>query len=453
MMEVLLFCALTAGVIAFSPVWRSVPPPDFRDAVAGGDEKNRSDGGLSFDYLLNTLSVEYAKGLEAPVPPPDDYMQMGDDDRLWVTLSASNSRERTRLLEAGMDIVEIGKDKVSGTIPQALLPNFQTKSSRMLEMMPLSQHIALSRPKDFPDADAAFHNYQETTDLMKELAAKNPDVASLFSIGKTIEGREIWCLRLNSSAKGNEPSSKPGSFYIGTHHAREHLSTEVPLFFAVWLLDNRGTPEIKKYLDTLDIYVVPMLNADGVEYDIKTGSYRWQRKNMRVNPDKSIGVDLNRNYDSWFGGAGVSHSPSADTYCGPSAFSEPETLAVKLFIESRKNIRTSMSYHSYNKLVLYPWAGKTTPVENEKDRMIFEKLARGMAAFTGYTPKSCNELYISTGGSDDWLYSAAGIFAFSTELEGNGFYPGAGVIKNAVVTNVKAAVYLLSVTADPQAAQ
>ncbi len=192
-----------------------------------------------------------------------------------------------------------------------------------------------------------------------------------------------------------------------------------------------------------------MLNADGAEYDIATGSYRWHRKNMRVNADRSIGVDLNRNYDSLWCEAGASHSPGSDTYCGPAPFSEPETQTIKRFIEDRKNLRTLMSYHSYAGLLLYPWAGKDTPLENEKDRAVFEKMAKGMTAFTGYKPEQSSDLYVATGDTTDWAYGNSGIFAFTTELEGKSFYPGAAAIDKAVTNNVKAAVYMLSVTDDP----
>lgn len=113
--------------------------------------------------------------------------------------------------------------------------------------------------KDFPPADAAYHNYKETTDLLNSLAAANPGLAAVSSIGKTYEGRDIWCLRLTSPGK----AAKPAALYVANHHAREHLSNEVALDLAAHLLSNKNAPEIKKYLDTLDIYIIPMLNADG----------------------------------------------------------------------------------------------------------------------------------------------------------------------------------------------
>jgi carboxypeptidase T len=124
-------------------------------------------------------------------------------------------------------------------------------------------------------------------------------------------------------------------------------------------------------------------------------------------------------------------------------------MTVKRFVEARKNLRTLMSYHSYSSLLLYPWSGKDTPLENLKDRTVFERMAKAMAGFTGYKPEQSSDLYVATGDTTDWAYATAGIFAFTTELEGNNFYPGAAAISKAVTNNVKAAVYMLSVTENP----
>ena len=165
-----------------------------------------------------------------------------------------------------------------------------------------------------------------------------------------------------------------------------------------------------------------MLNPDGVEYDIRTGSYQWQRKNMRVNSDRSIGVDLNRNYDSWWCTAGASSYPGSDTYCGTSAFTEPESMAIKKFVEARKNLKTLNSYHSYAGTILYPYGGSYDEVPDVNDRKVFVNMARQMGLLTGYRPEKSSEMYVATGDTCGWAYGVGRIFAFTTGLEGGGFY-------------------------------
>ncbi|OGS48292.1 MAG: hypothetical protein A3J79_08190 [Elusimicrobia bacterium RIFOXYB2_FULL_62_6] len=416
--------------------------------AGAAESRTAADGNASFSQLLEQQGADARalSGLPTPAGEIAALEELKDDDRYWVTVLAADKGARTKLLELGMDIMEVRADRVSGFVPKALLGALQEKGYKVTGKQTIYEY-AKKHLKDFPAADSAYHNYKETTDLLNALAAANPGLASLSSIGKTYEGRDIWCLRITSPEKGK--TAKPAALYVANHHAREHLSNEVALGLAEYLLSNKTDPEVKKYLDTLDIYIIPMLNADGAEFDIKTGKYKWHRKNTRINADKSVGVDLNRNYAARWCQAGASHSPYSDTYCGTAPFSEPETLALKNFIEARKNIKTLMSYHSYSDLILYPWAGKDTPLENEKDRKVFEKMAQAMAGITGYTPQQSSDLYVATGDTTDWAYEAAGIFAFTTELEGGTFYPGAGAIKKAVANNVKAAVYMLGVTEDP----
>ncbi len=403
---------------------------------------------LAFDQILGELVSRY-ENPNIPEPKMDGSIDpLKTDDRMYITVKASDKKERTRLLELGLDIMDIKKDSVSGLISKIELSALENKEFSIIGKKTIYDW-AKQFEKDFPVSDSAYHNYNETLEYLKKLASENSDIASLFSMGKTIEGRDIWVLRLNSSAKGEVKSSKPGAVFVGNHHAREHLSNEVPLLFAAYLLDNRDKPEIKKYLDTLDIYIIPMFNPDGVEYDIATGRYRWHRKNARINSDKSIGVDLNRNYDTTWCQSGSSHYPGSDTYCGTGPFSEPETQAMRDFILARKNIKTLQSYHSYASLILYPWGGIYDPIANEKDRNAFIKMANEMARLTGYNAQQSSELYAASGDTCDWAYDKAGIFAFTTELEGNSFYPGASIIKKTVEKNIKAAVYLLSMTDNP----
>ncbi|MEA3307108.1 MAG: M14 family metallopeptidase [Elusimicrobiota bacterium] len=410
---------------------------------------------VSFKQLLQSIAQPDIKDLDFSFPKPkaDENFVLRGDERFFITVMASTREERTRLMELGLDIQEIYKTKVSGIAHQKTVALLSQKGYVIEDKITLADY-AHNFFKDFPSADAAYHNYDEMIEVLQAITAANSDIVSLYSIGKSLEGREIWTLRINSNAKGTEKSNKPGAVFIGDHHAREHISVEVPLLHAAWLLENRNQSDIKNYIETLDIYIIPMLNPDGAEYDIATGRYRWHRKNTRKNPDGNIGVDLNRNYDFRWGGAGASHSTYSDTYCGPSVFSEPETQVAKKFFESHDNLKTYISYHSYAELVLYPWGGIYDPVENENDRKAFIAMAKEMAALTGYTPKQSSDLYAATGDATDWTYGERGVFSFTIELSpasswGGGFYPGVSILEKTVKDNIAAANYLLSMTADP----
>ena len=404
------------------------------------------------DVSLEKLFKEVKERIELNQNPQrkkeiDDVLK--NDTRYFVKLKDTDKKTRTRLLELGFDIVEIRDGYIIGFIDKSLIENLNKKEYSIIESKPIYEW-AKTEKKDFPAADSAYHNYQETYDVLKNIAEKNSDIVSLFSIGKSYEGRGIWCLRINPTEKGTTLSKKPGALIVGNHHAREHLTNEMVLLFAVYLLENRNNPEIKKYIENLDIFIIPMLNPDGVEYDIATGSYRYWRKNTnKFGGTKVVGTDLNRNYDFRWCREGASTYQYSNTYCGPSVFSEPETKALRDFILGNKNIKTAISYHSYSSLVLYPWGGLDEPINNEKDRNAFIKHATEMAKILGYKPQQSSDLYVATGDMADWAYDKAKVFAWTIELEGNGFYPGASIIDKAFDRNKKACLYLLSITDNP----
>jgi len=118
-------------------------------------------------------------------------------------------------------------------------------------------------------------------------------------------------------------------------------------------------------------------------------------------------------------------------------------------METRRNIKTHISYHTYGSLILYPWGGSEADVADERDRNVFIKAGDAMARLTGYYSQKSSDMYVATGDSADWAYAATGAFAFTFELEGRGFYPGASIVQTSVEKNIKAGLYLLGITDNP----
>ena len=183
-------------------------------------------------------------------------------------------------------------------------------------------------------------SYDEGTKLLKNLSDKFPDILQVKSIGKTHENRDIVLATLSLDIE-NE-STKPALLFTGTIHAREWIGHELCLKFITYILNNFDTnPQIKEYLKRSTLYMVPCLNPDGFEYSRKHFSF-W-RKNRKKNKDGSYGVDLNRNFSIGF----VKTSQmSSNVYGGEEAFSEPETKAIKEFVDTHNNITIALDYHS-----------------------------------------------------------------------------------------------------------
>lgn len=357
----------------------------------------------------------------------------------------------------GLSIEFVRSDMVGGLAPKSIIKQM-IKAGVVIES-DMDAAFAQGGHEgilDFPPGDEKFHNYKEMAEALKQLETENPNLAKLVTLGKSLEGREILGLHINSSPEAlrRHFNNKPGLMITGGHHAREHLSMEMPLMFAQFLMANKTNPEIAKLLDTRDIWLVPMVNPDGAEFDISTGRYQMWRKNRRQNSATSYGVDLNRNYPVFWGGSGSSSNTNSDTYRGTAPFSEPETAALKNFFDKITNIKIVLNMHTFSELVLYPWGGTFDDLTNAQDLAIFQTMAKTMAAWNKYKPEQASDLYVASGISDDWLYRDKGIFAMTFELSpssmfGGGFYPGAKIIDTVFAANVKPFLYALDVAHTP----
>lgn len=376
----------------------------------------------------------------------------------FVQIAAKDKFQRSAIADLGISIEEIRSDSVWAFADEDSIKELQSKGFNILGTF--DQKVARGGKENlfgFPTNDAKYHDYAETVAELRNLNMKHADITRLQSIGKSHENRDIWAIHINTNpdALQRGASGKPGVLFMGAHHAREHLTVEMALMLAQHLLDNRSNEQIARLLDTRDIWIIPMVNPDGAEYDISTGRYKMWRKNRRNNKDGNYGVDLNRNYGFKWGTGGSSNQTSSDVYMGPEPFSEPETRAIRDFVRERTNAKVLLTLHTYSELVLYPWGHSYDAIGNARDQAVFQTMARTMAGWNKYTPQQSSDLYIASGDTTDWAYGELGMFAFTFELSpkdawgGGGFYPGAGMIDKAFQDNLRPFMYLIEVADDP----
>lgn len=185
-----------------------------------------------------------------------------------------------------------------------------------------------------------YRSYQESCDFLIECTKKYPDIISVQNIGKSWEDRDILLATISLNVAFAD--IKPALLFTGTVHAREWIGNELGIEFIDYVLKNyKNNPEILTTLTNNTLYLVPCLNPDGFEYSRKHFSF-W-RKNRRDNGDGTFGVDLNRNFPI---GYRKSTQTNSNVYGGPEAFSEPETRAIKEFVDSHTNITIALDYHS-----------------------------------------------------------------------------------------------------------
>lgn len=378
----------------------------------------------------------------------------------FIQVQAFARNERSQIANDGMSIEFVRSDSVWGFANENAIRKLKNDGFKILSNLDQTVgrggHEGDLNALNFPPSDRKYHTYEQVKDVLNQLAQKNPDLAQVQSIGKTIENRDILALHLNSTPESltQSRSNKPGVIFMGNHHAREHLSVEVPLMLAEYLLLHRADPQIESLLNTRDIWILPMINPDGSEFDIEGEIYKYWRKNRRINADGSHGVDLNRNYGFKWGTGGSDSDTTSDIYMGASPFSEPETQAVRDFVTEHSNTTILLSFHSYSELILYPWGHSESPIENQRDFAVFKKMAETMSNWNHYTPEQNSDLYVTSGDTTDWAYGERGIFAFTFELspgslgEG-GFYPGSQLIDQVFKSNLKPCLYLIDLASNP----
>lgn len=406
--------------------------------------------------------------------------QSTDHKLYWIKIAATDKFQRSLIANTGASI-EIAKDDYVIAFGNEV--NLK-KIQKIAKVISYSDIIAEEKfhaetqfgKTDFPSSDSNFHNYTELTAELQKLANENPDIVHLSSIAKTNENRDIWAVRITKDL--NIADQKPAVIYMGGHHAREHVSVEIPLMWAQYLISEyrKGNQRIVDLINSRDIHIIPAVNPDGLEFDVSGAKYKLWRKNRTQNSDGTYGVDLNRNYGYRWGTGGSSTNTTDDTYMGPKPFSEIETQAVKNYVEAHTNITVLLTVHTFSKLILFPWGSTHEKLEIMNDRQVHEKMAAKMSTWNGYKPQQSSDLYIASGDTVDWAYGTHKIISFTFELDPDssaassvgglgdllnskcaglyspscaGFYPGQAVINPTFTKNIEPFLYLLEYSDNP----
>jgi hypothetical protein len=287
--------------------------------------------------------------------------------------------------------------------------------------------------------------------LMDSIHAAYPAITTAkFSIGTSFEGRDIWVMKFSDNPEVDE--DEPEVLFDALHHARECITPMLLLETMRRLGSGYDSDSvITRLVDTREIYFCPAVNPDGFFYNqliAPGGGGMWRKNRNDTYHASNVGVDLNRNYGYNWGYDDFGSSPNTayETYRGPSAFSEPETQAMRDFINSREFVFV-INYHSYSDLYLWPWGYEEI---YSADDALFAAIGDSLGSFNGYTPQVGWQLYVTNGDSDDWCYGASGtehdlILPYTPEVGSGvdgGFWPSGAQIP-AQINETQAGNFLI----------
>lgn len=261
--------------------------------------------------------------------------------------------------------------------------------------------------------DPEYMNPQKVEEALKRYQSDYPALTELRSIGKSLEGRDIWAIKISS----NPLVTKPSILFNSMHHAREVMTPEVAIDIVDYLLTNsQADSRVQAWLEKYDVWVIPMFNVDG-------NNKMWNRDSMwRKNTRNGHGVDLNRNYPgTWKSCNGSSGMTFSQTYRGPAAGSEPETQVMMKFVTEIRPV-FNISYHSFSELVLYPYGCKPG-----RAQQVVESIGQEIGRLLDYKAGTPWELlYNADGGDIDWMFQEMQVIPYVLELNSSsqgGFHP------------------------------
>lgn len=259
--------------------------------------------------------------------------------------------------------------------------------------------------------------------VLHDLANKYPNITRLYSIGKSVQGRELYVLEI-AKHPGEHRFGIPEFKYVANMHGNEVVGREMLLLLAKYLCENYKYDErITKLIDSTRIHLLPSLNPDGYELSVEgDASSIVGRKNTND-------VDLNRNFPDQYGTN--DHNRKM----------QPETEAMMNWTRSIPFV-LSANLHGGSLVANYPYDdsakdfqlghdARTIP-NLTPDNQMFQHLARVYSnahktmhlslkcpMFTEVFPEGITNgaaWYSVTGGMQDWNYVYADVFEITLEI-------------------------------------
>jgi len=191
-----------------------------------------------------------------------------------VRLENLSTQDHKTLSKLNLDVAKAGKTFIEVVLDENQIKTIVKGKYKFSVIVPdLDRYV--TKIIHSQTKEAKYFTYQTMTDALKTYASKFPKICRLESIGKSCEKRDIWALKISDNPEKNE--KEPAACVMGAHHSREWISVEVPMGTIKSLIDGYGKdPEVTRLVNEREIWVIPMVNPDGVTYSQTKEKY-WRR--------------------------------------------------------------------------------------------------------------------------------------------------------------------------------
>jgi hypothetical protein len=343
--------------------------------------------------LLSPWALGSGGGALASAPAGLPLWSPGDldptypfSDRYPVAIVTRTEADARDIVASGTDVESVSRTK-EGWVVQANV-NAATEGELLgagHEVYRL-RNLAIEETRAHPPGTrdpAAWPTWAELEAELQAVAAAHPDICRLISIGTSVQGRNLWFMKItdNPDVEEDEPEFK----YTSSVHGDEVTGMELSRRLIHYLVDNYGTdPTVTTYVNEVEIWICPMHNPDGF---------------VAVSRYNAHGVDMNRDFPD----------PVTDPIDSPAG-REPEVQHY-MNLGYAHRFSLSVNYHGGALVVNYPWDCQAayTP-----DDTMIENISLGYAALN---PPMWNSTsfthgvtigwawYIVNGGIQDWCYN------------------------------------------------
>lgn len=143
-----------------------------------------------------------------------------------------------------------------------------------------------------------YYDHAGITEICKKITAAHPDLVKLSSLGKSYDGRDLWCLTITDFKKGQE-LKKPGMYIDGNIHSNEIQGAEFAMYTAWYLTESfADTKFIQELLADKVFYIVPTINPDARDsYMHKPNTASSPRSGVKPVDNDGDGLVNEDNYD------------------------------------------------------------------------------------------------------------------------------------------------------------
>jgi len=123
--------------------------------------------------------------------------------------------------------------------------------------------LGISAERKVPVAWNRFYDHAGLSAILSRLHKAFPELTKLYSIGKSTQGRDIWCLEVTARNVG-DPDRKPGMYIDGNIHGNEVQTSETVAYTAWYLCHQYGRlDKVTSLLDERVFYLLATINPDG----------------------------------------------------------------------------------------------------------------------------------------------------------------------------------------------